>query len=1391
MLRIACLLLWFLALPVFAAPVAVPDPLQPWRGWALEDDHFRDCTLLANRAGGDAGDYLCAWPGPLQVDADANGAQFALRMQVQAETWVPLPGDGENWPQAVRVDGASRPVIERDGYPRLRLEPGDHRIEGHFEWTRRPQALAVPMAFGIVRLQVDGAAIAPVRHENGALVLGRTASEAPEADSLTLRVYRRLADGVPAMLETSIEIAASGQAREEVFGPVLPAGFVPTSLTVDAGWPARLEPDGRLRVQVQPASTVVRVFARAVAPLDKVTMAKVAPPWPAQEVWSYEAAPALRITNATGPAQVDPAQAGVPEGWRAFPAFALDPGGVLAIELRSRGLGSDQANRLQLQRQAWLDFSGAGWTFHDLVSGTMRQGWRLDALPPYRLEQARDLAEDEPLLVTEGADGATGVEWRTNPVRLSAGLRMQPAHSRIAVTGWKQTFDAVNVTLHLPFGYRLLAAPGADRAAGSWVDRWTLLDIFLVAVLALFAWHALGRAAAAATLAYLLVAFHEPGAPLLWLGAVFALGLVLRFLPAGRLHWLGKWVRRGALLVTVLIALPFAATQLRQALYPQLEPSTGGAAYGYGGEEGNVAMLEIPQAQMANAPPPPASPAPTMRDRMQAESKVASDAASEAVQQELDSIVVTGSRLRKADVLDRYSKNTIVQTGRGLPTWQHGHSYQLAWSGPVTADQQVRLWLSPPWLTRTLRVLCVGLLAWLLLRLANVDFPLSGATRRAGASPRVPLAAAASLALALLASPVRAAEGPDPTLLAELKARLTRPPACAPHCADIAAAQVVADGQRLEVALDVHAGTRTAVPLPMDSEALSVESLRVDGAETAGVRLDVCAPKLTVVRGVVRVLLASPFSGDRVALAFPLMPRRIDFQGEGWQAGGISEGRLLTETLGLSRVREAQADNARGPAAQEFPPYVRVERTLTLGLDWTVRTRVIRIAPAEGGFSVDVPLLPGEKVLTAGLRVREGRIEVPVPDGASEVAWESNLDKADTIAVQAPGLGERAEVWRVLVSPLWRAAFSGVPESVPAVESNDWHEFTFHPLPGESLAIAVARPAPVAGATQAILDVQLRTDVGQRASEHTLDFNLRASQGGERVLTLPAGSELLSVQRDGTPVSLRLDDGKLSLSVSPGSQHYSVRFRDAGHAALHNTTPKVGFGLPTANIGLDLGLPESRWVLFTHGPRVGPAVLYWGELAVLLLVAFGLSRLHWTPLKLHEWLLLGIGFSTVSWFALAVVVGWLFAMAWRERQGAASTESKLVFDAGQILLVGLTLTAVLALLVSIQNGLLGRPDMHIVSPEPGSTPLHWFADQSADALPVAGAISVPMWVYRIAMLAWALWLAMAVLRWMKWALKAWTAGGWWRPLRTPKAVPPPRPVDPDATPPPPADESMP
>ncbi|HXU03951.1 MAG TPA: hypothetical protein VN903_23475, partial [Polyangia bacterium] len=59
-------------------------------------------------------------------------------------------------------------------------------------------------------------------------------------------------------------------------------------------------------------------------------------------------------------------------------------------------------------------------------------------------------------------------------------------------------------------------------------------------------------------------------------------------------------------------------------------------------------------------------------------------------------------------------------------------------------------------------------------------------------------------------------------------------------------------------------------------------------------------------------------------------------------------------------------------------------------------------------------------------------------------------------------------------------------------------------------------------------------------------------------------------------------------------------------------------------------------------------------------------------------------------------------------------------------------------------------------------------------------ISVPLLVYRLAMLAWSLWLALAVIRWARWLWSCFSERGLWRPLSTPRPAAPPPPA---ATPP--------
>jgi hypothetical protein len=98
----------------------------------------------------------------------------------------------------------------------------------------------------------------------------------------------------------------------------------------------------------------------------------------------------------------------------------------------------------------------------------------------------------------------------------------------------------------------------------------------------------------------------------------------------------------------------------------------------------------------------------------------------------------------------------------------------------------------------------------------------------------------------------------------------------------------------------------------------------------------------------------------------------------------------------------------------------------------------------------------------------------------------------------------------------------------------------------------------------------------------------------------------------------------------------------------------------------------------------------------------------------------------------------------------------------QVALALLTLAALGSLLSAIPNGLLGSPDMRIAGPGSHGGLLEWFHDRVETALPRPVVISVSIWFYKAAMLAWALWLSFALVRWVRWAWHAGGAQGLWR-----------------------------
>jgi hypothetical protein len=98
----------------------------------------------------------------------------------------------------------------------------------------------------------------------------------------------------------------------------------------------------------------------------------------------------------------------------------------------------------------------------------------------------------------------------------------------------------------------------------------------------------------------------------------------------------------------------------------------------------------------------------------------------------------------------------------------------------------------------------------------------------------------------------------------------------------------------------------------------------------------------------------------------------------------------------------------------------------------------------------------------------------------------------------------------------------------------------------------------------------------------------------------------------------------------------------------------------------------------------------------------------------------------------------------------------------QLVLAAWTGAALTALYFAIEQGLLGVPEMQISGYGSSSYQLNWMQDRIGSLMPRPWVLSVPLFVYRALMLAWALWLALALLRWLRWGWHCFAEGGLWR-----------------------------
>ena len=160
-----------------------------------------------------------------------------------------------------------------------------------------------------------------------------------------------------------------------------------------------------------------------------------------------------------------------------------------------------------------------------------------------------------------------------------------------------------------------------------------------------------------------------------------------------------------------------------------------------------------------------------------------------------------------------------------------------------------------------------------------------------------------------------------------------------------------------------------------------------------------------------------------------------------------------------------------------------------------------------------------------------------------------------------------------------------------------------------------------------------------------------------------------------------------------------------------------------------------------------------------MIFAYALGFVGGVPLKTWHWILLGVGLATLSLEEIIIPVLWFLLLSKRE---GLKDANRAVFNLAQVAILVLTLLSFAVFYEAIKTGLIFSPNMQVVGNGSFGQTLRWYVDMAEGALPEPWVISVPIYVWHGVMIAWSLWLASALIGWLKWGFAAFGAGGYWK-----------------------------
>ncbi|TWI75643.1 hypothetical protein LZ24_00694 [Desulfobotulus alkaliphilus] len=1326
------------------SPENIPEPLKPWVPWVQEQDRKNICPQTADNTA----ESLCIWPGPLSLELEEKGGHFTIGWDVLFESAVPLPGDAARMPRRVRVNGREEPVLLEKNRPVIYLKPGSHIIKGEFAWSALPDTLSIPPEISLIRVEKNQKAIHGLQRDTGGRLWlkARPATGEGRAQGHTeMRIFRKLQDGHPLELETRIQLAVSGSPRQERLAVPMPEKA--SLVFVESPLPLKPGLEEGLVMDLRPGNFTIRLVHLLSGSDTEFRLEGRRE----DELWVFIPAPELRAAEFTGGQSVDPRQTPLPDAWKRHAAYRMAPDASPGLVIRET-LQQPPEDRLRMKRDIWLDFDGKGATVRDQLTGTLntRRYMGMDTKGPL-LPGRMALNEQDRMITVK--DSLQGIELPPGPLSLTVLSRMDGKLSGTPLPGgWQHRHEQTDITLHLPPGWHLAGMQGGKTAMDdSFTSRWTLLDVFFLVMLSGVALRIWGTGWGLGFGLAIALFHHSFPLPLFfWFGlaATAALGKYASTrenIPAAGLVILSG-IHVFLLLTAGLVALPYAADQIRTAIYPQLERLDRAPSH----RAGDKAALR------------------TLRsETMMQEKAMVADALPSVAMEAMEAGEARRQVLSRQDAQPFHAMEApakapaVTQTGPGVPDWQW-RSIPVH-TGLTGSSHSLVFYLIPPLAASLAALLRVGFVLLVLGRLAaGFPYRLSPLGKTAGAF--------LILLLFLPATGVRA-EFPPEWMLEDLKKRMQTEHLCDPHCARSGPASLVLDHPEAEnpgfaLEMEIHAGKKLAFPIPATDESLPSFETLLNG-EKKSLLLWRGKNHIPVDAGIHTLRIQGSLPENRFRLNFPLPPDSLVLKAPGWNTEGLDAAGRVRDSLTFTPAH-SRAEDIPKDASPELKAFVQVKRIISRDRYWQVRTEVSRPYPGLVSGSLRIPLIPDETVISDGFPVRDGHVEIPIPGHRQRIAWESRLPEEDSIRLFAAETLLFSEQWEIHGDTDRHLSWSGTP----AAPRPSGRGLVWTPLPGESLTLSLTAMEPAPGPTRTAENVLLKLEDGRERRRLTMEAAIRSGKAFLHPIKNPEGATIKEIRINGELQPLPGENEDLLLPLTPGTHRVQFvwEMEEQKKPLLRPrilSMPKMDMAMPTANITQEIHLDKNQWLLWTYGPLLGPGVRIWGWIFLVLTATALLSfRPDKSPLRTRDWLLLGLGLVSLSPFAVLIVGAGFFIFDWRSRQNAPMGVLHNLWQCGLGLLL---VTMALLLLEGVRNGLLGIPDMQIAGNGSHTGLLRWTADRSEGLLPSAGVFTMPLFFWRLLMFAWALWLAGRVLSWAPWAWQALMTGSLWQKKAKPPA----------------------